>query len=222
MPADNRRNRVACHMSWLRRFRRDSTKTGPAFVIVGLGNPGPEYAGTRHNAGFDVCDRLADRRRDWRRTRGALTWHGEVAGVTVTLLKPRTYVNASGPAVGRALNSAGLAADRLIVVQDDLDLAFARVRLRHGGSSGGHRGIESILQAVGGAEFLRVKIGIGRPPGEMDPAAYVLQPFAASEREAIDEAFDRAADAVRALLTRSPGDVMQEVNQQHATVRPRG
>ena len=221
MPADNRRNRVARHMSWLRRFRRDSTTTGPAYVIVGLGNPGPEYAGTRHNAGFDVCDRLADRRRDWRRTRGTLTWQGEVAGVTVTLLKPRTYVNASGPAVGRALNSAGLAADRLIVVQDDLDLAFARVRLRHGGSSGGHRGIESILQAVGGADFLRVKIGIGRPPAEVDPAAYVLQRFAASEREAIGEAFNRAADAVRALLTRPLADVMQEVNQQHAAVRPR-
>ena len=139
----------------------------------------------------------------------------------VTLLKPRTYVNASGPAVGRALDSAGLSVDRLIVVQDDLDLAFARVRLRHGGSSGGHRGIESILQAVGGADFLRVKIGIGRPPPEMDPAAYVLQRFAASEREPIDDAFNRAADAVRALLTRPLADVMQEVNQQHAAVRPR-
>ena len=222
MPANHRRDRVACLVSWLRRFRRDATKAGSAFVIVGLGNPGPEYAGTRHNAGFDVCDRLADRRRDWRRTRGALTWQGEIAGVSVTLLKPRTYVNASGPAVSRALNSAGLAADRLIVVQDDLDLAFARVRLRCGGSSGGHRGIESILQAVGGAEFLRVKIGIGRPPAEMDPAAYVLQRFAESEREVIDEAFNRAADAVRALLTRPLADAMQEVNQQHATVRPRG
>lgn len=209
-------------MSWLRRFRRDSTTFGPDYLIVGLGNPGPEYARTRHNAGFDVCDRLADRRRDWRRTRHALTWQGEVAGVPVTLLKPRTYVNASGPAVGRALDSAGLSIDRLIVVQDDLDLAFARVRVRHGGSSGGHRGIDSILGAVGGAGFLRVKVGIGRPPPEMDPAAYVLQRFAASEREAIDDALDRAADAVRALLTRPPTDVMQEVNQQHATVRPRG
>ena len=209
-------------MSWLRRFRRDATKVSPAYLIVGLGNPGPEYARTRHNAGFDVCDRLADRRRDWRRTRNALTWQGEVAGVSVTLLKPRTYVNASGPVVARALSAAGLPIDRLIVVQDDLDLAFARVRLRQGGSSGGHRGIDSVLRSVGGADFLRVKIGIGRPPPEMDPAAYVLQRFAASEREAIDDAFDRAADAVRALLTRPLADVMQEVNQQHAAVRPRG
>ena len=141
--------------------------------------------------------------------------------MAVTLLKPRTYVNASGPAVARALSSAGLSTDRLVVVQDDLDLAFARVRVRDGGSSGGHRGIESILQAVGGTGFLRVKVGIGRPPPEMAPAAYVLQRFAASEREAIDAAFDRAADAVRALLTRPPADVMQEVNQQHAAVRPR-
>lgn len=221
MRAAGHHDRVARHVSWLRRFRRDATKTASAYVIVGLGNPGPEYAHTRHNAGFDVCDRLAGRRRDWRRSRDALIWQGEVTGVLVTLLKPRTYVNASGPAVGRALDSAGLSVDRLIVVQDDLDLAFARVRLRHGGSSGGHRGIASILQAVGGAEFMRVKIGIGRPPPEMDPAAYVLQRFAASERETIDEAFDRAADAVRALLTRPPADVMQEVNQQHAAVRPR-
>ncbi len=208
-------------MSWLRRFRREPAKTDAAYLIVGLGNPGPEYAHTRHNAGFDVCKRLADRRRDWRRTRAAHTWDGEVAGVTVTLLKPRTYVNASGPAVARALSSTGLSADRLIVVHDDLDLAFARVRLRQGGSSGGHRGVESILQAVGGAEFLRVKIGIGRPPPNMDPAQYVLQRFAASEREAIDQAFNRAAEAVRALLTRPLADVMQQVNQNHAAIRPR-
>ena len=208
-------------MSWLRRFRRDSTGVSPAYLIVGLGNPGPEYARTRHNAGFDVCDRIADRRRDWRRTRHALTWQGQFGGVSVTLLKPRTFVNASGPAVARALESADLAADHLIVVHDDLDLAFARVRLRRGGSSGGHRGVESILQAMGGADFLRVKVGIGRPPADMDPAQYVLQRFAATEREAIDDAFDRAADAIRALLTRPLADVMQEVNQQHAAVRPR-
>ena len=208
-------------MSWLRRFRRGSDEPGATYLIVGLGNPGPEYAGTRHNAGFEVCSRLAQRRRDWRRTRHARTWQGEVAGVAVTLLKPRTYVNASGPAVARALSSAGLSADRLIVVQDDLDLAFARVRVRGGGSSGGHRGIESILQAVGGADFLRVKVGIGRPPPDMDPAHYVLERFSASEREAIDDAFNRAADAVRELLTRPAADVMREVNQQHAAVRPR-
>lgn len=222
MRVNARHDRVASHVSWLRRFRRGSAHAGGEYLIVGLGNPGPEYARTRHNAGFDVCDRLADRHRDWRRVRDALIWQGEVDGVSVTLLKPRTYVNASGPAVGRALDSAGLSVDRLIVVQDDLDLAFARVRLRHGGSSGGHRGIDSILRSVGGADFLRVKIGIGRPPPEMDPAAYVLQRFAASEREAIDDAFDRAADAVRALLTRPLADVMQKVNQQHAAVRPRG
>jgi len=96
-----------------------------------------------------------------------------------------------------------------------------RWRVRDGGSSGGHRGIESILQAVGGADFLRVKVGIGRPPPDMDPARYVLERFAASEREAIDDAFTRAADAVRALLTRPAADVMREVNQQHAAVRPR-
>ncbi len=208
-------------MSWLRRFRRGSNEPGATYLIVGLGNPGPEYAGTRHNAGFEVCNRLAQRRRDWRRRRDARTWHGEVAGVTVTLLQPRTYVNASGPAVARALSAAGLSTDRLVVVQDDLDLAFARVRVRDGGSSGGHRGIESILQSVGGADFLRVKVGIGRPPPGMDPAQYVLERFAASEREAIDDAFDRAANAVRALLTRPPAEVMQEVNQQHAAVRPR-
>ena len=208
-------------MSWLRRFRRGSEEPGATYLIVGLGNPGPEYAGTRHNAGFEVCNRLAHRRRDWRRTRHARTWHGEVAGVRVTLLKPTTYVNASGPAVARALESAGLSSDRLVVVQDDLDLAFGRVRVRGGGSSGGHRGIESILHALGGADFLRVKVGIGRPPPDMDPARYVLERFAASEREAIDDAFNRAADAVRALLTRPPAEVMQEVNQQHAAVRPR-
>ncbi len=221
MLGHDRRDRSVGHVTWLRRFRRGPNEPGASYLIVGLGNPGPEYAGTRHNAGFEVCNHLAQRRRDWRRRREARTWHGEVAGVTVTLLQPRTYVNASGPAVARALTSAGLSPDRLVVVQDDLDLAFARVRVRDGGTSGGHRGIESILQAVGGADFLRVKVGIGRPPPGMDPAQYVLERFAASEREAIDDAFDRAANAVRALLTRPPAEVMQEVNQQHAAVRPR-
>ena len=208
-------------MSWFKRFRRDSTKADLEFLIVGLGNPGPEYARTRHNAGFEVCDRLAEQGRDWRRTRGADAWQGAVADVEVTLLKPRVYVNASGPAVHRALRSAGLAPDRLIVVHDDLDLAFGRVRVRNGGSSGGHRGVESILQALGGAEFLRVKIGIGRPPPNMDPAEYVLQRFAASERGTIEEALSHAADAVRALLTRPVAEVMQEVNQRNAAIRPR-
>ena len=208
-------------MSWFKRFQRGSANSGPEFLVVGLGNPGPEYAHTRHNAGFDVCDRLAEQGRDWRRTRGADVWHGGVADVEVTLLKPRTYVNASGPAVRRAMQSAGLAADRLIMVHDDLDLAFGRVRLRQGGSSGGHRGVASVLQVLGGADFLRVKIGIGRPPPSMDPAEYVLQRFAASEREAINAALSRAADAVRELLTRPLADVMQEVNQRDAAIRPR-
>lgn len=207
-------------MSWFNRFRHERNES--KYLIIGLGNPGSQYVHTRHNVGFDVCDRLLpETDNNWCRTRGTLEWRGMLSGVRAILLKPQTYVNRSGPPVHRALRAIGISVDQLIVIHDDLDLAFGRVRVRKGGSSGGHRGVESVLAAVGQASFLKVKVGLGRPPPGVDPADYVLDRFSSSEHEAANDALDRAAGAVHALLTRPLNDVLQEVNQRDAAVRPR-
>ena len=207
-------------MSWFKRFQHDRHEAN--YLIVGLGNPGSQYAQTRHNVGFDVCDRLIlGSDNNWRRNRGTLEWRGMIAGVGAVLLKPQKFVNGSGPAVRRALQATGLNADQLILIHDDLDLAFARVRVRKGGSAGGHRGVESVLDALGQTSFVRVKVGLGRPPAGMDPADYVLGRFTASEHDSANDALDRAACAVQALVARPLNAVLQEVNQRDAAVRPR-
>ena len=183
--------------------------------MVGLGNPGARYAATRHNVGFAVCERLAGGRGDgWRPTRfRAEEWTGDLEGVAVVLVKPQNFVNESGPATTAALARHMSAPDRLIVVHDDLDLAFGKLRVRRGGSAGGHRGVQSTIDALGTESFLRVKIGLGRPPAGIDPATYVLEPFRADERPIIDVALDRAAQAVRALLRDDVARVMQKYNR---------
>ena len=135
-------------------------------VIVGLRNPGSEYAGTRHNAGADVAEALASRW-DVRLKRGPL-------------------MNTCGPAVVSILRYYKAGPEDLLVVHDDIDLPFARLRLQYARGSGGHNGVKSIVQSLGNNDFHRLKIGVGRPPGRMDPAAFVLRPFAKSEREEVD------------------------------------
>jgi PTH1 family peptidyl-tRNA hydrolase len=183
--------------------------------VVGLGNPGARYAETRHNVGFAVCERLAaDRGDGWRPTSyRAEEWTGNLDGVAVVVVRPQNFVNESGPAANAALARHKSAPERLIVVHDDLDLAFGKLRVRRGGSAGGHRGVQSIIDALGAEAFLRVKIGLGRPPAGVDPATYVLEPFRADERPIIDLALDRAAQAVRALLRDDVEWVMQEYNR---------
>ena len=208
---------------WMRRWRRRSgSSIRPVRLVVGLGNPGNTYAGTRHNLGFVVCDRLASEGTGrWRPARyRAEVWTGQLDGLAVALLKPQTFVNESGPAVQAALRTFGLDPSGLIVVHDDLDLAFARIRVRPGGGSGGHNGMRSIIRTLGTDAVIRVKIGLGRPPAGVDPADYVLSRFAPSERHDANAAMDRAVHAVRMLLTTDVDSTMQQFNQPDGAQRP--
>ena len=172
---------------------------GPA-LVVGLGNPGPEYADTRHNVGFRVVELLAARAGGGRFSRhksNADVLEGRLAGRRVVLAKPRTYMNVSGGPVAGLVRYYG---GELVVVHDDLDLGFGVVRLKQGGGEGGHNGLRSISTSLGTKDYLRVRFGIGRPPGRQDPADFVLKRFSATERKELDFAVDLAADATEALL----------------------
>ena len=175
------------------------------WIIVGLGNPGPEYAGTRHNAGHMVIAALAGRMGSARfkahRTRNEIA-EGRLAGQQVTLARPRSYMNLSGGPVGALAAFYKLSPGRLVVVHDELDIPFGAVRLKLGGGDNGHNGLRSITAALGTREYYRVRFGIGRPPGRMDAAAYVLKDFTAPERKDLPLEVDRAADAVEALITK--------------------
>lgn len=172
------------------------------WTVVGLGNPGPEYASTRHNAGFLVVDELV------RRGGGRLGKHKGRALVEsvmlssrkVVLVQPQTYMNLSGGPVSSVLQYFSGSVDRLVVVHDELDLPFGTLRVKQGGGDGGHNGLKSIRASLGTGDWLRVRVGIGRPPGRQDPADYVLKPFAAAEREHVGFEVDRAADVVEKLL----------------------
>lgn len=173
-------------------------------AVVGLGNPGPRFRHTRHNVGWEVVDTLAARLGAGKpvRARHAEVQRAIVQDDTLLLVKPQTFMNESGLAVRALVDKDYLPLDALLVIYDDLDLAFGKLRLRPGGSSGGHNGIRSIQQHLGDREgdFARVKIGIGRPPPGIDPVEHVLRPFLPDERPAIEETIARAADAVECWL----------------------
>ena len=175
--------------------------------MVGLGNPGPGYAGNRHNVGAMVLDELAARAGvrlspgKGARSR-ALSGEGRLAGRRVVLARPLTYMNESGSPVRGLLDYHHLPADDLVVVHDELDLPFATVRLKRGGGEGGHNGLRSITRSSGTKDYLRVRVGIGRPPGRQDPADFVLKDFSATERKELDLLIVDAADAAEALVAR--------------------
>ena len=173
-------------------------------VIVGLGNPGPEYRKTRHNLGFWVVDLLAERwtttlsRKAFLSLVGEAQWRGE----KILLLEPQTYMNRSGEAVAKVRNFYHLDLADLVIIHDDLDLPSGQLRIkRGGGGAGGNRGVASIIETLGSKEFVRVKIGIGRPPGRRDPAHFVLQPFTPQEEAFILPAVDCAANAIEVILS---------------------
>nr|WP_062338893.1 aminoacyl-tRNA hydrolase [Herbidospora sakaeratensis] len=170
------------------------------WLIAGLGNPGPEYAGNRHNAGFMVADELAARaggRFKAHRSRAEVL-EGRLAGVPVVLAKPMTYMNLSGGPV-KALADFYKTGLNLIVVHDELDVPYGALRAKKGGGDNGHNGLKSITKAMT-PEYLRLRFGIGRPPGRMDTAVYVLKDFATVERKDLPFLVDRAADMVEALM----------------------
>ncbi len=193
-------------------FRRSPADPGPRFaadwLVVGLGNPGEEYARTRHNVGFWVINRLAKRAGTQPKSVGSLLHIGvgTLQGQRVALVKPRTYMNASGRAVAQALQWTGCTLARTIVVYDELDLPVGQLRVRAGGGHGGHNGLKSIAQHAG-LDFIRVRIGIGRPTVDGEPswdpdivADWVLSPPAPGDRELLEAAADRAADAVETII----------------------
>ncbi|MFQ5574877.1 MAG: aminoacyl-tRNA hydrolase [Terriglobia bacterium] len=184
-------------------------------IVVGLGNPGPEYEGTRHNLGFRVIDVLADQfdiAVDRRLPRGV--WgRGALGGTEVVLGRPSSFVNLSGASLLEMLGTFTSDAAELIVVHDDLDLGVGEIRVKRGGSGGGHRGIESIINRLGTDSFGRVRIGIGRPPGRQDPADFVLRRFGKHELEIVDEAVERAGDAVVAIVREGLPEAMNRFNR---------
>jgi peptidyl-tRNA hydrolase, PTH1 family len=175
---------------------------GPA-LVVGLGNPGPEYAETRHNVGVRVVELLAARSGGGRFSKhksNADVLEGRLAGRRAVLAVPRTFMNVSGGPVAGLLRYYAVEPSDLVVVHDDLDLGFGVVRLKQGGGEGGHNGLRSISGSIGTKDYLRVRFGIGRPPGRQDPADFVLKRFSGAERKELDFALDLAADAAEALL----------------------
>ncbi|MDT3397586.1 aminoacyl-tRNA hydrolase [Streptomyces sp. B1866] len=189
------------------------------WLVVGLGNPGPEYARNRHNVGFMVADLLAGRmgaRFKSHRSRaqvveGRLGPPGD-AGRRVVVAKPSSFMNLSGGPVAALVDFYKVPLERLVVVHDELDVDYGVLRLKAGGGDNGHNGLKSVTKALG-AGYCRVRFGIGRPPGRMDVAAFVLKDFSAAERKELDYFVDRAADAVEALVL---GGLERAQNAYHA------
>lgn len=185
------------------------------FLVVGLGNPGPKYQGTRHNVGFEVVELLADAagaefsEKKWK----ARVAKGRVAGHDVLILEPQTFMNLSGESVGPALGFYKLGTEALIVVHDEVDLPVGTVRLKKGGGPGGHNGLRSLIQHLPDPDFIRLRIGVGRPPPEWDTADYVLSKFGSGERNQIDEAAKFAAEAINAVITDGLAKAMNVVNR---------
>jgi PTH1 family peptidyl-tRNA hydrolase len=177
------------------------------WVVVGLGNPGPDYEWTRHNVGYLVTEELASRMgATWRqsRTGRAVVVEGRLAGqpgVRAVLGRAHGYMNESGGPVSGLLKFYKAEASQLIVVHDEIDLPYGDIRVKFGGGDNGHNGLKSVRKSLGTGDYYRVRLGVGRPPGRQEPASWVLKPFPASERRELDLHVVRAADAVESLLT---------------------
>ena len=186
------------------------------WLIAGLGNPGPEYAGNRHNAGFLVVDVLAERiGARFRAHKGrAETAVGRLADRQIVLVKPRSFMNLSGGPVAAVRDFYKVPLDRVVAVHDELDLDFGVLRVKQGGGAGGHNGLRSLTRSLGGPDYLRVRFGIGRPPGRMDPAAYVLRDFSVAERADLGVELERAADAVESLIRDGLAATQNEIHAQ--------
>ncbi len=192
-------------------------------LVVGLGNPGRRYARTRHNLGFLLLDRIAeargirtgDERCESLVGRGERTWDPVASEwwPPLVLAKPQTYMNHSGVAAAALVKRFQARGADLVVAYDDLDLPFGRLRIRCGGSAGGHRGLASVLQHVADRDFVRLRIGIGRPPAGVDPVEYVLSRFSPEEEDALDGVLTRAEEALAAIVLKGPVRAMEDFNR---------
>jgi peptidyl-tRNA hydrolase, PTH1 family len=189
------------------------------WLVAGLGNPGQQYAANRHNAGFMVADLLAARiGAAFKRHRSrAQVAEGRLAGVPVTLAKPQGFMNLSGGPVASLCGFYKIPPERVVVVHDELDIPFGAIRLKLGGGDNGHNGLRSVTAALGTRDYHRARFGIGRPPGRMDPADYVLRDFSAAEREQLPGLLASCADAVTALLGHGLGAAQ---NKFHPAQQP--
>jgi PTH1 family peptidyl-tRNA hydrolase len=187
-------------------------------IVVGLGNPGPKYDRTRHNVGYRVIEELLQRLAAGKpRTRfDATLAEGNLGGEKVLLASPRTYMNESGRSVRQLVDFFGLALSDLLVVCDDFNLELARLRMRSSGSAGGQKGLADIIRKLATEEFPRLRIGIGRPPGQMDAADFVLSKFKRSEQDTIDDAIVRAAEGVELWVRSGVGPAMNRINAASA------
>ncbi|MGG5258062.1 aminoacyl-tRNA hydrolase [Phycicoccus avicenniae] len=199
----------------------DAVSDSGPWLVVGLGNPGPQYAGNRHNVGAMVVDELARRSGTTLRTHKARahaaqvrigTGPGGVPGPAAVVGVPSCYMNESGGPTKALLSFFSVPAERLVVVHDELDLDAGTVRLKRGGGEGGHNGLRSISSSLGTKDYHRVRVGIGRPPGRMDPADFVLRDFSPTERKELPFLLDEAADAVEQLVTLGLLDAQQRVH----------
>lgn len=177
------------------------------WLVAGLGNPGPAYAGNRHNVGFMVADLLAGRAGNRFKSHKARAEVVEArvglpgqSGARVVLAKPASFMNESGGPVSGLAKFFRVGPERLVVIHDELDIPFGALRIKLGGGDNGHNGLRSIRASLGSGEFYRLRVGIGRPPGRQDPADFVLRDFSAAERKDLDFLVDRAADAVESLI----------------------
>ncbi|WP_298582701.1 aminoacyl-tRNA hydrolase [uncultured Kocuria sp.] len=189
-----------------------------AWLVVGLGNPGPEYARTRHNVGQMVLDELASR------LGGTFKVHKVRAqvlesrlrpgGPRVVLAKPMTYMNTSGGPVAGLAKFYGIPAERVIAVHDEIDIPFAALKLKIGGGEGGHNGLRDMSKALSTKDYYRVRVGVGRPPGRMDAASYVLKPFSSTEGKELPFLLDDAADAVEQLVEKGLLEAQQRFHSR--------
>lgn len=195
-------------------FQSHALSETPPCLIVGLGNPGREYAQTRHNIGFMLIDRLTVRlnARGMKVQSKAIVITTQYEGRKLILAKPQTYMNLSGQAVQGLVRFYKLPLTHVLVAHDDLDLPFCAIRMRPGGGAGGQKGIKSIIEQLGTSDFARLRLGIDRPPGQMDAAAYVLQDFTPKELLTVSETLDRAADAALTWVTDGLNAAMNKFN----------
>ena len=188
-----------------------SEALGP-WLVLGLGNPGQRYAGTRHNLGADVVGEVGRRQglSLGRQSLSALWEKGRVGNENVILALPQTYMNLSGQAAASLMHYFKVGLERLIVVHDDLDLELERLKIARRGGAGGHKGVQSIIQHLGGDEFIRLKVGIGRPRYEEPVEKYVLDGWYADQRELVEKVVDMAADCLETILIRGVAEAMQQ------------
>ena len=185
-----------------------------SFLLIGLGNPGREYQNNRHNFGFMLMDRIAVRinARGLKVQSKAIVTSGMYQDRKLILAKPQTYMNLSGSSIQGLVNFYKLPVENMLVAYDDLDIPFGTIRMRPGGGAGGQKGFASAIEKLGTKDVARLRLGIGRPPGRMDPAAYVLQNFSRDETKILSEILDRAADAALEFVLNGLDKAMNKYN----------